>query len=305
MKPGARDSNRLRTLVAAVPMLWLTALFLLPFAIVAKLALSTSATAQPPYRPVFDLFGGLERLLADLSALNLANFVTALTDGIYVDALLSSLRLAGTATLVLLLIGYPAALALSRVSERWKPLCLALIILPFWTSFLIRIYAWIGILRPEGYLNSALRWAGLVEEPVQFLNTDFAIVLGLVYAYLPFMVLPLFAAVERLDRSLTEAAADLGCPPWRAFWSVTLPLTLPGAFAGALLVFIPSLGEVIVPDLLGGSDTLMIGRTLWSEFFSNRDWPLASALAIVLLLVLLPPIVLWRRLEARRWSTST
>jgi putrescine transport system permease protein len=302
MTRAARSPGWSRVLVAAVPVLWLAALFLAPFAIVAKLSLSSPATAQPPYTPVFDLFAGLERLTTDMSSLTLANFTTVFSDALYVDALLSSVRLAGVATLVLLLIGYPAAMALSRLPERWRPLGLALVILPFWTSFLIRIYAWIGILRPEGYLNGFLRWLGLIDEPILFLNTDFAIVLGLVYAYLPFMVLPLFAAVARLDQSLAEAAADLGCPPWKTFWLVTLPLTLPGAAAGALLVFIPSLGEIIVPDLLGGSDTLMIGRTLWSEFFSNRDWPLASALAILLLTVLLPPIMLWRRLEARRWS---
>lgn len=304
MKRAACPPGWSRPLVAAIPALWLAALFLAPFAIVAKLSLSSPATAQPPYTPVFDLFAGLVRLRADIAALTLANFTTIVTDTLYVDALLSSLRLAGVATLVLLLIGYPAAMALSRLPERWKPLCLALVILPFWTSFLIRIYAWIGILRPEGYLNGLLRWLGLIDEPVLFLNTDFAIVLGLVYAYLPFMVLPLFAAVDRLDPSLAEAAGDLGCPPWKTFWLVTLPLSLPGAGAGALLVFIPSLGEIIVPDLLGGSDTLMIGRTLWSEFFSNRDWPLASALAILLLLLLLPPIILWRRLETRRWSAA-
>jgi putrescine transport system permease protein len=216
--------------------------------------------------------------------------------------LLSSLRLAAIATAILLVIGYPMALALARLPARWKPLGLALIILPFWTSFLIRVYAWIGILRPEGYLNSALQAVGLIAEPITFLNTDAALLIGLVYTYFPFTILPLYAAVDRLDRSLIEAAQDLGCPPWKAFWLVTLPLTLPGAVAGSLLVFIPAVGEVIIPDLLGGSETLMIGRTLWAEFFANRDWPLASALAILMLLALLPPILAYRALEAKRWE---
>ncbi len=293
-----------RALVPALPMLWLGALFLAPFAIIVRMSLSTAATAQPPYRPVFDLAAGWDRLRGDLGALDLANFATLFGDSLYVASLWSSLKLAGLATVILLLIGYPLALALSRLPPRWKPLGLALVILPFWTSFLIRVYAWIGILRPEGYLNTALLWLSVVDEPVAFLNTDFAIVLGLVYAYLPFMALPLFAAVDRLDPSLMEAAQDLGAPRWKAFWLVMLPLSLPGAVAGALLVFIPAVGEVVVPDLLGGSDTLMIGRTLWSEFFSNRDWPLASALAIMLLAALLPPILIYRAVEARRWETA-
>jgi putrescine transport system permease protein len=285
-----------------LPFLWLGLFFLAPFALVAKMALSEAATAQPPYRPVFDLWAGWERFVTDLSALSFANLSTVLGDDLYIGSLWSSLRLAGVATLILLALGYPAAIALARAPERWKPLLLALVILPFWTSFLIRVYAWIGILKPDGYLNGLLMWLGLIREPLQLLDTDFALVLGLVYAYLPFMILPLYAAVERLDRSLIEAARDLGAAPWKTFWLVTLPLTLPGAVAGALLVFIPAVGEIVIPDLLGGSGTLMIGRTLWSEFFSNRDWPLAATLAILLLLALLPPILLYRAIEARRWE---
>jgi putrescine transport system permease protein len=294
--------GRLRLLVPALPLLWLALFFALPLALVAKLALSGAVTAQPPYRPVFDLTAGWARFVADISALGLDNLRTLAADALYVEALISSLRLAGVATLILLVIGYPAALALSRAPERIRPLLLALVILPFWTSFLIRVYAWIGILRPEGYLNSLLIGVGLTSAPIAFLNTDAAIVLGVTYAYLPFMVLPLYAAVAKLDPALAEAAQDLGAPPWKTFWKVTLPLTAPGAAAGALLVFIPAAGEIIIPDLLGGSDTLMIGRVMWSEFFSNRDWPLASALALMLLAVLLAPIILWRRLEARLWE---
>lgn len=301
MTPGRRG-RWARALVPAAPMLWLLVLFALPFGIVLRMSFSAAATAQPPYRPVFDLAAGWDRFVSDLSALDLANYRLLAEDQLYIASLLSSLRLAAIATLILLAIGYPLALALSRLPARWKPFCLMLVILPFWTSFLIRVYAWIGILRSEGHLNALLLGLGLVSEPVTFLDTDFALVLGLVYAYLPFMALPLFAAVDRLDPSLLEAADDLGCPPWRAFWLVTLPLTLPGAVAGSLLVFIPAVGEVIIPDLLGGSETLMIGRTLWSEFFANRDWPLASALAVLLLIALLPPILAYRAIEARSWE---
>jgi putrescine transport system permease protein len=301
MRRKGRLSLR-QALVPALPMLWLGVLFLAPFALIVKMAFSSAVTAQPPYRPVFDLAAGWERFVADLGALHGDNFALAFSDDLYIASLLSSLRLAAIATAILLVIGYPMALALARLPARWKPLGLALIILPFWTSFLIRVYAWIGILRPEGYLNSALQAVGLIAEPITFLNTDAALLIGLVYTYFPFMILPLYAAVDRLDGSLIEAAQDLGCPPWKAFWLVTLPLTLPGAVAGALLVFIPAVGEVIIPDLLGGSETLMIGRTLWAEFFANRDWPLASALAILMLLALLPPILVYRALEAKRWE---
>jgi putrescine transport system permease protein len=209
-------------------------------------------------------------------------------------------RIAAISTALLLLIGYPIAYAMAAAPSRWRPLLVALVILPFWTSFLIRVYAWIGILRTEGLLNQALMGSGLLAEPLAILNTETAVFIGLVYAYLPFMVLPLYATLERLDHTLIEAAQDLGCPPWKAFWTVTLPLSLPGILAGSLLCFIPIVGEFVVPDLLGGSETLMIGRTLWSEFFSNRDWPLASAVAVVLLVILVIPIVVFRDLEARR-----
>jgi putrescine transport system permease protein len=289
-----------RAIVPALPFLWLAAFFLLPFVIVLKISLSHPVTAQPPYRPVLDLGSGLEGLREFLSGLELENFWTLLGDDLYLGAAVSSVRIAAISTALLLVIGYPIAYAMAAAPGRWRPLLVALVILPFWTSFLIRIYAWIGILRTEGLLNHALISAGLITQPLAILNTETAVFIGMVYAYAPFMVLPLYATLERLDSTLIEAAEDLGCPPWKAFWQVTLPLSLPGVVAGALLCFIPIVGEFVVPDLLGGSETLMIGRTLWSEFFSNRDWPLASAVAVVLLVILVVPIVIYRDMEARR-----
>ena len=243
---------------------------------------------------------GLEGLRAFLAGLDLETFRTLLADDLYLGAALSSLRIALVSTAVLLLVGYPIAYAMAAAPARWRPLLVALVILPFWTSFLIRVYAWIGILRSEGLLNQALLALGAIAEPLTILNTDTAVYIGMVYAYLPFMVLPLYATLERFDRTLIEAAEDLGSPPWKAFWTITLPLSWPGVAAGSLLCFIPIVGEFVVPDLLGGSETLMIGRTLWSEFFSNRDWPLASAVAVVLLVILVIPIVIYRDVEARR-----
>jgi putrescine transport system permease protein len=289
-----------RALVPGLPFLWLALFFLVPFLIVLKISLSDPATAQPPYRPVLDLSAGLEGVRVFLSGLDLETFRTLLADDLYLGAALSSLRIALVSTAVLLLVGYPIAYAMAAAPARWRPLLVALVILPFWTSFLIRVYAWIGILRSEGLLNQALLALGLVSEPLSILNTDTAVYIGMVYAYLPFMVLPLYATLERFDRTLIEAAEDLGSPPWKAFWTITLPLSWPGIAAGSLLCFIPIVGEFVVPDLLGGSETLMIGRTLWSEFFSNRDWPLASAVAVVLLVILVVPIVIYRDVEARR-----
>ncbi len=234
------------------------------------------------------------------SALDLENFWTLLGDDLYLGAAVSSVRIAAISTGLLLLIGYPIAYAIAAAPSRWRALLVALVILPFWTSFLIRIYAWIGILRSEGLLNQALLGLGVISEPLTILNTETAVFIGMVYAYLPFMVLPLYATLEKLDRTLIEAALDLGCPPWKTFWTVTFPLSLPGVVAGSLLCFIPIVGEFVVPDLLGGSETLMIGRQLWTEFFNNRDWPLASAVAIVLLSILVVPIVIFRDVEARR-----
>ncbi|WP_112664316.1 ABC transporter permease [Microvirga flavescens] len=286
--------------VPAVPFLWLVVLFLVPFLIVLKISLSDPVVAQPPYTPVFDWsdIGGF------FGKLDLENFEMLVEDGIYLDATLSSVRIAGISTLLLLIVGFPIAYAMARAPVRHRPLLIALIILPFWTSFLIRIYAWVAILKPEGLLNQALMGIGLIHDPIIILNTEAAVYIGIVYAYLPFMVLPLYASLERMDNTLIEAALDLGCPPWRAFWAITVPLAMPGVIAGSLLCFIPAVGEFVIPDLLGGSETLMIGRQLWSEFFSNRDWPLASAVAILLLIILVVPIVIYRDVEARRLETQ-
>ena len=298
-RPGAFRARLARALVPATPFLWLSALFLLPLAIVLKISLSDPASAQPPYRPLFNAqsWRAVKQFFADL---DLENYATVFGDDLYAQAALSSFRIALLSTLLLILVGYPMALGMARVRPERRTLLLALVILPFWTSFLIRVYAWIVILKPEGLLNGALGGLGLVGEPLVMLNTETAVLIGLVYTYLPFMVLPLYAALERLDPVLLEAAQDLGSPPARAFWTITLPLSLPGVIAGSLLCFIPIVGEFVVPDLLGGSGTLMIGRTLWSEFFSNRDWPLAATVAVVLLVVLVVPIVIYRDVEARR-----
>ncbi len=291
--PVQRSLSRL---VPALPFLWLGLFFLVPFLIVLKISLSDPASAQPPYVPVFEWGEGA----SFFAALDLENYRTLFEDSLYWSAALSSVRIAAISTVLLLLVGFPVAYAMARAPESWRPALVALVILPFWTSFLIRVYAWIGILRPEGLLNQALQALGLIDEPLAILNTETAVYIGIVYAYLPFMVLPLYATLEKLDHRLIEAALDLGSPPWRTFWSITVPLALPGIVAGSLLCFIPAVGEFVIPDLLGGSETLMIGRTLWSEFFSNRDWPLASAVAIVLLVILVVPIVIYRDVEARR-----
>ncbi|MFC5085303.1 ABC transporter permease [Microvirga arabica] len=287
-------------LVPAVPYLWLGVLFLVPFLIVLKISLSDPAVAQPPYKPVFEwsdiagFFGGLD----------LENFTLLIEDDLYFRATLSSVRIAAISTLLLLLVGFPIAYGMARAPERYRALLVAAIILPFWTSFLIRIYAWVAILKPEGLLTQALMAVGLISEPLDILNTETAVYIGIVYAYLPFMVLPLYATLEKMDDTLLEAALDLGSTPWRSFWTITVPLAMPGIIAGSLLCFIPAVGEFVIPDLLGGSETLMIGRQLWSEFFSNRDWPLASAVAILLLIVLVVPIVIYRDVEARRVETQ-
>ncbi|QFU16219.1 ABC transporter permease [Microvirga thermotolerans] len=286
-------------LVPAVPYLWLGLLFLVPFLIVLKISLSDPAVAQPPYKPVFDW----SDILGFFGQLDLENFETLTGDDLYLRATLSSVRIAAVSTALLLVVGFPIAYAMARAPERHRPLLVAMVILPFWTSFLIRIYAWIAILKPEGLLNQVLMSMGLVAEPLTVLNTETAVFIGIVYAYLPFMVLPLYATLEKMDDTLIEAAQDLGCPPWRAFWTITVPLAMPGVIAGSLLCFIPAVGEFVIPDLLGGSETLMIGKQLWSEFFSNRDWPLASAVAILLLIILVVPIVIYRDVEARRLET--
>ncbi|KQP94314.1 spermidine/putrescine ABC transporter permease [Methylobacterium sp. Leaf113] len=284
----------MKRLLPVLPALWLAAFVLLPVILTLKISLSTPATAQPPYLPVLDWSAGIEGWGSFLEALDFTNFETLASDALYRDAALSSLTLAGLATAILALVGTPIAHAMARAPARRQPLLVALLIVPFWTSFLIRIYAWIAILKPEGLLSAGLMKLGLIGQPLEILNTQGAVLIGLTYAYLPFMVLPLYAVLAKSDPRLPEAAADLGAGPVRVFWTVTLPLARPGLVAGALLCFVPMVGEFIIPDLLGGSDTLMLGRVLWSEFFSNRDWPLASAVAVLVLILVVGPLILFR-----------
>ena len=235
-----------------------------------------------------------------LSQLDFENFAWLASDALYINAYLSSLKIAFISTVISLMIGFPIAYGMARVAVEWRPTLMMLVILPFWTSFLIRIYAWIGILKSEGLLNQFLLWLGVIDTPLIILNTNIAVYIGIVYAYLPFMILPIYATLEKLDGSLLEAAEDLGCSRFTAFWLITAPLARPGIIAGCFLVFIPAVGEFVIPDILGGSDTLMIGKILWTEFFSNRDWPVASAVAVVLLLVLIIPIVMFQKFQERQ-----
>jgi putrescine transport system permease protein len=281
--------------VIAVPYLWLLVFFLIPFAIVFKISLSQTAIAMPPYTPVF----GFDTFWEGIRQLSFDNYVWLTDDPLYFNAYISSVLIAGVSTFLTLLVGYPIAYGMARAPSSIRPTLLMLVILPFWTSFLIRVYAWIGILKPEGLLNQLLLTLGIIDEPLVILNTHTAIFIGIVYSYLPFMILPLYSALEKMDYSLIEAAKDLGCPPISAFWKITFPLSLPGVVAGCMLVFIPAVGEFVIPDLLGGSQTLMIGKTLWNEFFNNRDWPVSSAVAVILLLLLIVPIMIFQNAQAR------
>ncbi|MEH0071487.1 ABC transporter permease subunit [Pannonibacter sp. Pt2-lr] len=278
--------------------------FLTPFFIVFKISLSEVAVSIPPYAPVFDWSAGWEGFKDTLSGFSFDNYVWLTEDDLYWRSYLSSVSIAAVSTFITLLVGYPIAYGMARSPKSWRPTLLMLVILPFWTSFLIRVYAWIGILKNEGLLNQLLLSVSIIDQPLNILNTNTAVYIGIVYSYLPFLVLPLYASLEKLDESLLEAAQDLGCPPWKAFWRITFPLSLPGVIAGCFLVFIPAVGEFVIPDLLGGSETLMIGKTLWLEFFNNRDWPVASAVAVVLLLILVIPIVLFQRQQQKASETA-
>jgi putrescine transport system permease protein len=295
---GRRSLGRL--LVILVPYAWLAVLFLVPFLIVLKISLSQTAIAQPPYTPVFDPAAGLTGLRDFLDALSLDNYALLASDPIYLISYARSVSIAAVSTALLLLLGFPLAYGMARAPRGWQAILFMLVVLPFWTSFLIRIYAWINILQREGLLNQVLLALGIVDEPPAWLASDTAIYIGIVYSYLPFMVLPLYATLEKLPETLLEAAADLGCPRWKTFWLVTLPLSLPGVIAGCLLCFIPIVGEFVIPDLLGGSDSMMIGQTLWVEFFANRDWPAAAAVAVVLLGLLVVPIVIYQHRQMRQ-----
>jgi putrescine transport system permease protein len=288
-----------RRLVIIVPYLWLLIFFLAPFLIVFRMSLSTSATAMPPYTPVFALSDGWAGFWDNLKQLSFDNYIWLKGDPLYYKAYISSVVIAAVSTFLTLLIAYPIAYGMAQAPRTIRPTLVMLVILPFWTSFLIRVYAWIAILKPEGLLNQVLLYLGVIHEPLIILNTDIAVYIGVVYSYLPFMVLPLYSALEKMDNTLIEAAEDLGCPPITAFWRVTFPLSLPGVVAGCMLVFIPVVGEFVIPDLLGGSQTLMIGKTLWNEFNANRDWPVSSAVATILLLLLVVPIMFFQNVQAK------
>jgi putrescine transport system permease protein len=279
-----------RLVLIGLPFLWLALFFLLPLLIVVKISLAESTIGIPPYTPLFATDGSGLKLQATL-----ANLALIAGDDLYLRAYLGSLGNAALGTVLCLLIGYPVAHAIARSQGARRHLLLFLVMLPFWTSFLIRVYAWIAILEPNGLLNQALRALGLIAAPLPLLNNQFSVTLGLVYSYLPFMILPLYGSLSRLDQSLIEAAADLGARPLQSFLGVTLPLTLPGIAAGSLLVLIPAIGEFVIPDLLGGPDTLMIGKVLWDEFFNNRDWPAAAAVAVVLVAALAVPLLAAQR----------
>ncbi len=300
MSTGVAPALTGRRLIIGLPWLWLGLFFALPFLFVLKLSLSESVLAQPPYLDLLREFKDGVLVLA----INLGNYQLLLEDSLYFKALLSSLQIAGFSTLLTLLLGYPMAYAIARSPRHWRLPLMMLIILPFWTSFLIRVYAWIGILKNNGLINQLLMGLGIIDSPLEILHTPVAVYIGIVYSYLPFMVLPLYATLIRLDQTLLEAAADLGCRPWKQFLRITLPLSMPGVLAGAMLVFIPVMGEFVIPDLLGGPDTLMLGKLMWTEFFSNKDWPLASALAAVLLVVLIIPFMLLRHFEQRNQEAA-
>jgi putrescine transport system permease protein len=289
-----------RATLILLPYLWLLALFLVPFVIVLKISLSDIALAIPPYTPTLDFSEGWRGIRDFFTGLDFENFVFLTTDDLYWKAYLSSLKIAVIATFCTLLVGYPIAYGMANAPDHWRPTLMMLVILPFWTSFLIRVYSWMGILSTEGYLNQLLLGMGLISEPLTILNTPVAVYIGIVYTYLPFMILPIYSALERMDGSLLEAAEDLGCSRLKAFWLITVPLSKTGIIAGCFLVFIPTIGEFVIPSLLGGSQTLMIGKVLWEEFFNNRDWPVASAVAVVLLLILIIPIVLFQRNEQKQ-----
>jgi putrescine transport system permease protein len=286
-------------LTVSVPYAWLIAFFLVPFLIVLKISFSESAIAQPPYTPVLDLAAGWRGIKDFFAGLTLDNYRLLGSDPLYLFSYGKSLEIAALSTLMLLAFGFPIAYAMSRTPRRVQALLVILVVLPFWTSFLIRIYAWMNILQHDGLLNRLLLALHIVHEPPIWLATDTAIYIGIVYSYLPFMVLPLYAVLEKLDESLLEAAADLGCPHWKTFWLITLPLAMPGVLAGGLLCFIPIVGEFVIPDLLGGSRAPMIGQTIWNEFFGNKDWPVASAVAVVLVFLLVTPIVIFQHQAMR------
>lgn len=288
-----------RWLVIAVPYIWLLVFFAIPLAIAFKISFSQAIIAMPPYTPVFEWIDG------NLSLnINPKNYMYLINDSLYVNAYLSSIKIAVISTILCLLIGYPMAYGIARMEPATRNILLMLVILPSWTSFLIRIYAWIGILKNNGLLNNFLMWTGVIDSPLAIMHTPIAVYIGIVYAYLPFMILPLYANLVKLDLRLLEAASDLGAKPWKAFLKITLPLSKSGIIAGSMLVMIPVVGEFVIPEMLGGPNTLMIGRILWQEFFNNRDWPVASAVSIVMLFMLIIPIMIFHRAQSREMESK-
>ncbi len=283
-----------RSIVIAIPFAWMILFFLIPFAFVLKISFAELQLAIPP-------FTALTKLIEESLhiKLNLGNYLFLLQDPLYINAYISSVKFAFVSTMLCLLIGYPMAYAISKSSPNIRNILLMLIVLPSWTEFLIRIYAWIGILKNNGILNNFLLWLGVIDEPLVILNTNIAVYIGIVYGYLPFMILPLYTNLTKHDDTLLEAAYDLGCPPWKSFLTITLPLSFAGIVAGCMLVFIPAVGEFVIPELLGGSETLMIGKVLWQEFFNNRDWPVASAVAIIMLIILAVPLAIFHHFQAK------
>jgi len=288
---GSNRDTLWQKLTVAIPYIWLLLFFLAPFAIILKISTADPIIAQPPFTPTFDDEGTF------LATIDSYKFL--LTDKLYGITYLRSVLMAAVATILCLLLGFPMAYGIARAGAAARSILLLLVILPFWISFLLRVYAWMGLLNNYGVINNFLKWVGIIDQPLPLMYTDFAIYIGLVYSYLPFMILPLYATLERLDIDLIDAALDLGARPSQAFWDVTWPLARPGVIAGCLLVFIPAMGEYVIPYLLGGPDSLLIGRVLFDEFFVNRDWPLASSVAIILLMLLVVPIVFLQRSQAK------
>lgn len=288
-----------RWLAIAPPFVWLSLFLLVPFLLVLKISFADLKFGIPPYTPLAELKDQTLSLM-----LSLRGYILLFTDSLYISTYLNSVKMAGITTLCCILIGYPMAYYIARANPGVRNILLLGVILPFWTSLLLRVYAWVGILRNDGLLNNFLLWLGLIDSPLEIYRTDLAVYIGLVYAYLPFFILPLYANLVKFDLRLLEAAYDLGARPWRAFFSVTLPLSMPGVIAGAMLVFIPSVGEYVIPEMLGGADTLMMGRVMWTEFFNNADWPMAAAVTCVMVLLLLVPLVLFQYNQVKQLETE-
>jgi putrescine transport system permease protein len=273
------------------PYMWLFLFFLVPFILIAKISFSSAQIGMPPFSAIFEWSD--DYLLQ--MRFNFTNYVSLLQDSFYGEAFVSSLQIAGSSTFFCLILGYMMAYGISRANAKWRIILLLLVVLPFWTSFLIRVYAWMSLLSTQGFINVLLMKIGLVSTPLQLLDNSYAVGIGIVYCYLPFMILPIYSTLEKLDPVYIEAAFDLGCTPWRAFWKITVPLSKPGIIAGCVLVFIPAIGEFVIPEILGGPDTLTIGRVLWWEFFNNRDWPLACTLAVAIVMIFVAPIMYVQR----------